>query len=217
MSNFHFIPARWQALAAAPQEAEQQVYAAPLYAAMLCRKSLEEWVRWMYAHDADLVLPYDTTLSSLIHEQGFKRVVAPLHFNHINLIRKLGNTAVHTTAQIKSQEVLHALQLLHGFIGWITETYGDDVVAIPAFDLQWIPKEPGKDKSKAELQALEEAYHAQQAELRQLRDELAYFKTQKEQNSRLVPAPTDPNEALTRQIYIDTLLREAVASGRVKA
>ena len=65
MSNFNFIPAQWGQLTKSPREAEKHVYGAPLYCAMLCRKSLEEWVRWMYEHDPDLVLPYDTSLSSL--------------------------------------------------------------------------------------------------------------------------------------------------------
>jgi type I restriction enzyme R subunit len=60
MSNFSFISTPWASLAAAPQ-AEQHVYHAPLYCAMLCRKSLEEWVRWIYQHDPDLVLPHDTS------------------------------------------------------------------------------------------------------------------------------------------------------------
>ena len=92
MSNFSFIPTHWANIAQTPKEAEQHVYGAPLYAAMLCRKSLEEWVRWMYEHDADLTLPYDTSLSALIHEQCFKNVVAPMQFNPINLIRKPGKT-----------------------------------------------------------------------------------------------------------------------------
>ena len=115
MSNFNFIPIQWANFAQAPQEAEGHVLSAPLYAAMLCRKSLEEWVRWMYEHDGDLVLPYDTSLSSLMHEQDFKNIVAPIQFNQINLIRKLGNTAVHTTAKIKPPEALYALQLLKRF------------------------------------------------------------------------------------------------------
>ena len=76
MSNFNFIPAEFQALAQAPIEAEKHVYGAPLYCAMLCRKSLEEWVRWMYEHDADLELPYDTSLNSLMHDNAFKAIVA---------------------------------------------------------------------------------------------------------------------------------------------
>lgn len=209
MSNFSFIPSPWQALAQTPQEAEQQVYAAPLYAAMLCRKSLEEWVRWLYAHDPDLTLPYDTSLSALIHEPGFKQLVAPLHFNHINLIRKLGNAAVHTSAQIKAQEVLHGLKLLHGFIGWITETYANQPIPVPPFDEQAVPKLAKHDKTKEELRQIETAFLAQQAELRKLQAELDIYKARKKENSQVVPPPTDPNEALTRKIYIDTLLREA--------
>jgi type I restriction enzyme R subunit len=209
MSNFSFIPTHWANIAQTPKEAEKHVYGAPLYAAMLCRKSLEEWVRWMYEHDADLILPYDTSLSSLIHEQCFKNVVAPMQFNHINLIRKLGNTAVHTNAKIKPQEALYSLQLLHGIIGWITYMYGEEKPSIKAFNENLIPKEGGKDKSKEELQNLEKAYHDQQSELIKLQEELASIKALKEQNSAFIPPPIDPNEDLTRKIYIDTLLKES--------
>lgn len=208
-SNFSFIPSHWANIAQTPTEAEQHVYGAPLYAAMLCRKSLEEWVRWMYEHDSDLTLPYDTSLSSLIHEQCFKNVVAPMQFNHINLIRKLGNTAVHTNAKIKPQEALYALQLLHGFIGWITMVYGEEKPLTKPFDESLIPKEAGKDKTKEELQKLEKSFHDQQSELKKLQAELASIKALKEQNIAFIPPPIDPTEDLTRKIYIDTLLREA--------
>lgn len=209
MSNFSFIPIHWANIAQTPEEAEQHVYGAPLYAAMLCRKSLEEWVRWMYEHDSDLTLPYDTSLSSLIHEQCFKNVVAPMQFNHINLIRKLGNAAVHTNAKIKPQEALYALQLLHGFIGWITMVYGEGKPVFKSFDEAIIPRDGVKDKSKDELQKIERAFHEQQSELKKLQDELATIKALKDQNIAFIPPPIDPNEDLTRKIYIDTLMREA--------
>lgn len=209
MSNFSFIPSQWSDIAQTPQEAEQHVFGAPLYAAMLCRKSLEEWVRWMYEHDEDLVLPYDTSLSSLIHEQCFKNVVAPMQFNHINLIRKLGNAAVHTNARIKPQEALYTLQLLHGFISWITKVYSETKPVVLPFDESLLPNASGKDKSKDELLLLEKAFLHQQGELKKLREELADIKAIKDQNISHVPPPIDPNEGLTRKIYIDTLLREA--------
>jgi len=209
MSNFSFITQKWALIAQTPQEAEQHVYGAPSYCAMLCRKSLEEWVRWIYEHDADLELPYDTSLSSLIHDQGFKNLVAPLQFSQINTIRKLGNTAVHTSAKIKSEEALHILQLLYGFIGWVTYMYGEEKPNIKPFDISALVKEKGKDKSKEELQQLEKAYHEQQQKLEKLEEELASIKAIKEQNVSFVPPPIDPNEDFTRKIYIDTLLREA--------
>jgi len=209
MSNFSFIPNQWASLAATPQEAELHVYNAPLYSAMLCRKSLEEWVRWMYEHDVDLALPYDTSLSSLLHDQGFKDIVAPIQFNQINLIRKLGNAAVHTNAKIKTQEALYILQLLHSFIGWVTLMYGEEKPSLKPFDESLLTKQSGKDKSKEELKQLEKSYHEQQQKLQKLEAELAHIKLIKEQNVAFIPPPIDPNEDITRKIYIDTLLREA--------
>ena len=208
MSNFNFIPAQWGQLAKSPREAEKHVYGAPLYCAMLCRKSLEEWVRWMYEHDPDLVLPYDTSLSSLIHDQGFQKIVAPVQFNQINLIRKQGNAAVHTSATMKPLEALHSLKLLYGFVVWLVQVYGEEKLEIPAFDVSLIEKEPGKDKSKEELQKLEKEFHAQQDKLQKLEEELAAIKAIKDQNIAFIPPPIDPDEDLTRKIYIDTLLRE---------
>lgn len=209
MSNFSFIPAQWANLAQVPQEAEGHVYGAPMYAAMLCRKSLEEWVRWMYEHDADLVLPYDTSLSSLMHDQGFKNLVAPIQFNQINLIRKLGNTAVHTAVKIKPQEALYALQLLHGFIGWAVQVYSEEKIPVARFDENLISKGKGKDYNKHDLQVLERNYLEAQAKLQKLEAELASIKAIKDQNIAFVPLAIDSNEDLTRKIYIDTLLREA--------
>ena len=208
MSNFNFIPTKWAQLAQAPQEAEQHARNAPLYAAMLCRKSLEEWVRWMYEHDADLVLPYDTSLSSLMHEQGFKNIVAPIQFNQINLIRKLGNTAVHTSAKVKPQEALYSVQLLHGFIGWVVQMYSEVRINAPIFDESLIANSTDKDFNKNDLQQLERNYIDAQSKLQKLEAELESIKAVKEQNITFVPPPIDPNEQLTRKIYIDTLLRE---------
>ncbi|HLO55530.1 MAG TPA: DEAD/DEAH box helicase family protein [Saprospiraceae bacterium] len=209
MTNFSFIPSQWAKLSQTAIDAEKKVYGAPDHAAMLCRRSLEEWVRWMYENDADLTLPYDKSLNTLIHEQEFKETIAPLQFNHINFIRKLGNNAVHTSAKIKPQEALQSLQLLHGFIVWITKVYSDERPVINAFDESILPRESDKDKTKDELRKLETAYLEQQDKLVKLEAELAIIKSIKEKNISHVLPPINPNEDLTRTIYINTLLHEA--------
>jgi len=209
MSNFSFISTPWASLAAAPQEAEQHVYHAPLYCAMLCRKSLEEWVRWIYQHDPDLVLPHDTSLSSLIHDAAFKQLVAPNQFKQLNLIRKQGNDAVHTNIRLKPEDALHGLKLLHGFLAWVVQVYNEKRISIKPFDETLVPKELGKDKSKEELKQLEQVYHAQQSKLQQLEAELERIKAIKEQNIITAIPAADPDEAFTRQRYIDLLLSEA--------
>jgi type I restriction enzyme R subunit len=209
LSNFSFIPAQFQALAQAPIEAEKHVYGAPAYCAMLCRKSLEEWVRWMYEHDEDLELPYDTSLNSLMHDSEFKALVAPSHFQQINMVRKLGNNAVHGAGKIPAQDALHALQLLHGFIDWVVRMYGPGRPGVAVFDESTLPKESQNEKTKKELQALEQAFQEQLQKLKKAEEELEAIKANKEQNIKHVLPPIDPNEEQTRKIYIDTLLNEA--------
>ena len=53
------------------------------------QKSLEEWVRWMYEHDGDLVLPYDTSLSSLMKSDKFFTFPISLFLGRIFKLRTL--------------------------------------------------------------------------------------------------------------------------------
>jgi type I restriction enzyme, R subunit len=209
MSNFTFIPKQWATLAQTTQEAEQHVHNAPLYAAMLCRKSLEEWVRWIYEHDKDLEFPYDTTLSSLIYNEPFKQLIDPIQFNRINLIRKIGNQAVHVKSKISPQEALYSLRLLHGFISWIVLLYSESKSEIKPFDESLVPKEALNEKSRDELLELEKAFLDTQALVKKLQEELDLIKATKEKNKEYTPPPIDPHEDLTRKLYIDILLKEA--------
>lgn len=211
MSNFSFIPKQWAAIADTPQQAENYINSDTSYAATLCRKSLEQWVWWMYKHDGDLFLPNDTSLNSLIYNQDFKNIVAPNHFTQINIIRKVGNQATHTTDKIKQQDAVHVLQLLHGFIGWVVQVYHQESerVTIPPFNASLLPTTETLKKTKEELQQLEKAFHEQQGKLEKAVADLAAVQAIKLQNSTYVVPPIDPDEALTRKMYIDTLLREA--------
>lgn len=209
MTNFSQIPTPWQTLIATAAEAEQHVYAAPRYSAMLCRSALEEWVRWIYKHDADLQLPYDDSLNSLLHEEGFKKLIAPNHFHRLNIIRRAGNNAVHTNKPISAQEALHCVKILHGFISWTISIYSEDRHTLRAFDVSIVPTATGKDKTQKELTELQTRYEESLQKLAKAEALLAEFKAAKEQNITHVPPPADPNEAITRKLYIDTLLTEA--------
>ncbi len=209
MSNFLFLKQNWTALSEDPTEAEKNIYRAPMYTAMLCRKSLEDWIRWVYEHDSDLELPYDTSLNSLLHDEKFKALVKD-KFQYLNLIRKLGNTAVHTKARIQENEALYVVKLLHGFTSWVVRVYSQKKPEIPVFDESLIPRETGKDKTKEELKNLELKFHEQQTELKKVQEELEKFKAAKESYLPLSePIPSDITESETRNIYIDVLLREA--------
>lgn len=189
-------------------EAEKYVFTAPPYAAVLCRKSLEEWIRWLYENDADLEMPYDTSLNSLLHNQDLRDLLAPSLFKQVNLVRKLGNDAVHASARIHPEQTLHALQIMHGFTGWVMRVYSDTKPAIPAFDAGLIPREAPVAKYKDRITELEEQFQQAKELLKQKEEELQRIQQIKEQHTK-IPPPPDPNEAITREIYINLLLQEA--------
>ena len=183
-SNFNFISSNFKPLATTLQEAEQQVYAAPVYSVVMCRKSLEEWVRWLYENDYDLSETSDTSLNALIHQQEFKDLLPPSLFKQINLVRKLGNDAVHTNRKVKPTEALHALQIMYGFTKWVVSVYSDIKPTVPAFDESLIPKEADVVQTKEELKKLEDAFLQSQALNRQLQAELERIKAIKNEHQQ---------------------------------
>lgn len=208
-SNFSFISSQWIHLKQALTDAEKNVYASPVYTAILCRKSLEEWVDWLYENDVDLELPHDTTLNSLMFQQEFKDLLPETLFKQLNVVRKLGNDAVHTNFKIQPTDALHVLKIMHGFTGWVVRVYSGTKVIVPAFNESLVPVESESPVTKKQLKALEDDLLQTKELNRQLKDELDSIKIIKETHRETVPPPSDPDEALTRKLYIDLLLKEA--------
>ena len=209
ISNFSYISSPWTKLVATLQQAELQVYSAPSYAAVLCRKSLEEWVKWLYENDSSLKKPFDTSLNGLLYQQDFKDLVSTTLHKQLNLVRKLGNDAAHTNIKITPVEALHALQIMYGFTSWVVRMYSPGMPEIPAFNPEILPIEGPTIKSKERIAELEKAFQSTQELNRNLQEELDRLKAIKEEHKGKVPPPVDPNEAVTREIYINLLLREA--------
>jgi type I restriction enzyme, R subunit len=208
-SNFHHITqTEFRKLATTLIDAEKNVYTAPPYAAVLCRKSLEEWIRWIYENDGDLELPYDTSLNSLLHNQDLRDLLAPSVFRQVNLVRKLGNDAVHASIKIQPEEALHVLKIMHGFITWVMRMYSSEKIDARPFDASLIPQDQPVVKYKDRIAVLEIEFKKTQELLRQKEVELERIQQVKAQHTKVSP-PVDPNEKVTRELYINLLLREA--------
>ena len=208
MSNFSFITSRFGELAAIMKLAEKMVYTDAAYSALQCRKALEESLRWMYAHDSELEMPYDKSLNSLLHADGFKRMMAPTYLKSLNTVRLLGNDAAHTNKKISAHDALHVVRLMHSFIRYVVDLYSEERSSSAPFDESLVPKESEAETTRKELKTLLDKYHAQQKELEKMHELEAEIKAIKAQNQQFVPAPVDPDEKHTRQMYIDSLLRE---------
>jgi hypothetical protein len=230
MSNFQFLRAQWPSIYKEAREAEKLTLISPKAAAILCRSALEKGVRWLYDHDYDLTWPYDTKLSSLIHERCFREIIKPSMYREINLIRLNGNNGAHGKP-VSQYEALASLKNLFRFLSFIGKYYSEGDLDIPLFDEYLIPDGQEVIRTRRELQKLAEELEksqeaanrerkqlAQQAEeIEKLRQELAASRkaaTQRRvEREKEVPVekaiPILIPESATRKLYIDVLLKDA--------
>ncbi len=223
-SNFSFLKQEFEPLLPTAQRAEQYVHTDPMYCAILCRKSLEEFIKWLYDHDEDLEIPPDTTLNSLMHEQSFKNLVPPALFRNINLVRKIGNNAIHTNQRTEKRDAIASLKILHDFGLWVVRLYSRGQTPVIPFEESILPTGEPVERTRMQMQELSRQYQEVQQQLiraneelqrneqlaRQLQEKLQAVHEVKQQNTASAGEFTfSVSEAETRRIYIDALLKEA--------
>ena len=239
MSNFKFLHKEWPAIYREAKEAEQLTLVSPKASAMIARSALEKTVQWLYENDVELEWPYDTKLSSLIHEQCFREIIKPSMFREINLVRLNGNAAAHGKA-IKQDQSIASIKNLFRFLSFLSVYYSEVEVDIPAFKMEIIPDGNEQKETLKTLQQLEQQLEhrrekdkeerakieAQAAQIELLQKQLeaqqkASTKRRVEREKTKDPEKTIPvliPESVTRKLYIDVLLKEAgwedLAEGR---
>ena len=77
MSNFSYLSTRpeYSLFANSAIEAEKVFSTSPAMCAVGCRKALELAVKWVYAADKTITMPYKDNLQSLLHEPSFRFAV----------------------------------------------------------------------------------------------------------------------------------------------
>ena len=195
MNNFEFLKNEWFDIYELAKEAESCIWSKPVYACLTNRKALEKAVIWMYKNDADLIMPYDTSLNSLIHEDSFVRVLLPVLVPKINIVKKLGNIAAHENKKLSNQDALQSSWELFYFLYWLYMTYSiDEPIKGLKFDPTIIPKREQEILKKEDLIKENE----------ELLAKVKQIKSQKRTN----PKDYNYNETKTRKYFIDVLLKE---------
>ena len=97
-TNFQFLQHEWAEFYQRALKAEYLVITDPRTSLSYARMALELAVNWMYNNDLDLELPYDKSLNSLMKNYDFKDQFPHKLYNEIDLIRKVGNLAIHNKA-----------------------------------------------------------------------------------------------------------------------
>ena len=124
MSNFSYLSTHpeYSMFASAAIEAEKVFSTSPAMCAVGCRKALELAVKWVYAADKTITMPYKDNLQSLLHEPSFRFAVDRDVWSVLPSIVKAGNLAVHTGHSVSAADAVFSLRGLFDFIQWITAT-----------------------------------------------------------------------------------------------
>lgn len=213
MTNFFFLKEKTTYALFAPAciEAERIFAASPAMCAVGCRKALELAVKWVYAADTSMEMPYRDNLQSLLHEPSFRFAVDRNTWGKLPFIAKLGNEAVHTGHNIQKGDALLCLQSLFEFVQWIDYCYGT-AYQERKFDPARIPAEKiAVDVKKIKEQ--ESLLDEKQAEIEKLRKQIeemsARFTAEKDQHKKERTFQSeDLSEFATRKRFIDVDLRE---------
>lgn len=213
MSNFDFLKTEWSEIFELVNEAEECVYSKPVFACLNNRKALEKMLIWMFKNDADLILPYDTSLSSLIHEPTLRNIFDSALFPKMNLIKKLGNIAAHDIKKLTTQDAIHSTMELFHVMYYFYRTYSiEEPIIGLTFDLSLIPT---KSPEQAELEKLRKIIEVRENEIvskedliKENQELLTKIQQIKSQNKNAQIISYNYNEADTRKYFIDVLLKE---------
>ena len=221
-SNFQFLCTEWPEVFEAATKTESLIYPDARGACFYARRALELAVHWLYKHDPALKLPYQDHLSALIHEPSFRNTLGAAVFAKAQVIKELGNQAVHSYKPVRQFDALTAAKELFHLTFWMARTYarGNKPAAVLGFNADLLPKgTPVPPQTQEQLQRMETQLQerdeklaelltgktALDEELQRLRAEIAAVKKANTQQ----PDTHDYSEAETRDYFIDLLLKEA--------
>ncbi len=211
--------------------AERQALADPRGAAVHCRLAAEAMVRWLYDHDAALRWPYQDSPAALIAEPSFHSLVGTPIRSKIDNIRRIGNRAAHPGQFAASQSVSALRELFHAGL-WFACRYSQNppdpalTFSADALPSHVILGADAPTTSAPEVVKLTEAAETAQTALTAERkarmadaDSRAALEAERAAKKAEVTAlrklneakgiVQDLDEATTRDLKIDLLLREA--------
>ena len=240
-SNFSFLQSEWPALYTEATKAEQAALTDPRTACFYARRTLELAVVWLFQAEGGrtgrLQMPYKPDLSAFLFEPSFKVLVGPALHAKMDVVRRLGNNAVHSARPITALDATAVLRELFQVAFWLARNYGRTAAARPDPALQFradlLPRPTHTAAEQAAAQASAQATQATLQKLAALADALAArdaaLVTAQQKTAALdaelaqlraevaaakaantaTPDTHDYSEAETRDLYIDLLLKEA--------
>lgn len=171
VGNFDFLQAEWPQLYAEAKNAERDALFDPRTTCFYARRTVEHTVKWIY-RTQNLPEPYKSDLAARVHDGKFVGMVGHGLVTKMDLIRRLGNAAVHDAKPVSKDSGQKALAELFHILSWLARTYATQPSSKPSpqqqFDPARLPKPGGGAavaKTVAQLGKLEAELAAKDAQL----------------------------------------------------
>jgi type I restriction enzyme R subunit len=226
VNNFGFLRVEWPELFKEALRSERFAVEDPRTSCFYARRTIELALNWLYRVDDSLKEPYHSDLAAMINEPTLVNLAGPALRTKMDVIRRQGNRAVHSSSPVHSKDAVRTVAELFHVMYWLAHTYAQHEADVPpatlAFDRSLIPvPEPAdvRKKKQAELQQMAERFAQQQEELakeRRRSQDLDVEVQRLREQIRVAKAANaarrdthDYDEADTRAHLIDLLLQEA--------
>lgn len=222
-TNFDYLKnePRFSTFADIAISAEKIILMDPEASIMNSRRAMEYALKWMYSVDAELEMPYQDNLQSLMNAEDYRQIIGQDLWRRMDYIRRSGNTVAHGGNKLGRDEALLCLENLSIYLDYIAYCYADVYEEHP-FDKNLIEKriegiKQSKEKAAADKEAArkeQQRVAQQEVDLKKLIEENASLKAElsarrQEQQETYVPKPLDLSEYKTRKLYIDSMLNDA--------
>lgn len=228
-SQFAFLASEFPDVHALAVKAEDMARTDARGACFYARLALETMVVWLYRNDRNLRSPYETTLSARIHEPTFQALVGVPLVTKAKVVKDFGNKAAHESRNVPAGDGVATVRELFHLSYWLVRTYARGAkppaalqfsatalplnTSIPAERLDQLREAArrfadavkARDEAEARRRASEDERGRLEAEIVSLQAEVAKAKAE---NARELDTH-DYDEATTRDVFIDLLLREA--------
>lgn len=230
-SNFTFLENQFPEIHQDIVEAEKYTFTTPVYAAIMCRATLEKTVKWLYANDEDLSAPYETSLAAMLKHQDFKDNIKPSILQAADIVRRIGNDAAHGT-KVNTNKSLKSLKYMFEVLSYVNIYYGEfyqggtfqfleanipqgqetsvNKAAAIAKAQELDKTVAAFEKAQKEQQKLAEENEVLRKQLAAQQEQFTLRKEERKQNQANEKAvPSLSSEAETRLLLIDLMLSEA--------
>ena len=106
--------------------AEKVVILDPESCIINCRRAMEFALKWMYSVDAELEMPYQDNLQSLMNAEEYRQIIGQDLWRRMEYIRRSGNAVAHSNKRLGRDEAMLCLENLSIYLDFIAHCYSSN-------------------------------------------------------------------------------------------